>query len=183
MVSKVLRMSTWIHIVFAPILLLLQYLYLKLIPTSMNGFIEKSLFEIDYSVSYGVNQIVFNSMLIYLIVVFVYTVLLLVLAYRNKDEIESIHLEQSVLNVVLLVLLVVSNIVFFALIPSQANGDIIKSLVFVRFEYISNVVVTAWNFSYLLFLGYFGYNIYVMTQLPKVAKKPPVQKKAKEFEY
>ena len=140
------------------------FLYLEKFPELMFGDITKSLFSLEFSISYGVTEQVINSALIVFVCIFLVNLGVLIYSWTG-EKIEGLLAEAVFYNVIITLLIVISHIAYNIQIPLNVNGEISHSLFNSNFFALSDVKVIVFNLSYLLITIYLVYNAYVIYKL------------------
>jgi hypothetical protein len=135
-------------------------MYFSNLPELMYGPVEKGIFNLDFSVGYEMNLIVFNLPLIFFTLLFLYNLGMLIYTQTgNKMEANNIT-ESMFYNTILSFLLIVSQIVY--MVPDSINGII--EIGFFQFEFVelSDLSTKGINFGYILATIYTFYSTFVL---------------------
>ncbi len=141
---------------------LILVIYNNSIPSEMFGVVDKGIFNIDFTVAYGEHVEVFNYPLVWFIIFFLLN--LGILIYSQIDEkVDVGTISASIFyNTILSFLLILSQLVFYYVVPDTINGAIEIGLFQYEFYILSDVVVGGLNFTYFLATIYTFYNVFVV---------------------
>ena len=141
---------------------LVLVIYFNNFPETMYGAIDKGIFSLDLSVAYGTQVEVFNFPLVWFILFFLLNLGFLIFT-QTGEKVESGAISESIFyNTILSFLLIVAQLVFYYIIPETVNGDIVIGLFQYDFDVLSDVVVSGYNFAYILATVYTFYNMFVL---------------------
>ena len=144
------------------------FLYLSKFPGGMNGDINKTFFSLEFNIMYGEQVIVFNSMKIVFLVIFLINLGVFIYSLLGK-KLEGLLAEGVFYNTIITFLLVISQLAYHLQIPPIVNGEITHSIFFSNFYRLTDERIIVFNFSYLLITIYMFYNIYIIYKtMPKV---------------
>lgn len=146
---------------------LVLFMYFRMFPEGMYGVVDKGIFKLDFAVSFGVNETIFNFPLILFIVFFLFNLGLLIYSQVGNKLAVGTLTGSIFYNTILSFLLIVAHLVFYYVIPDTINGAIVIGLIDYEFEVLSDVSKTGYNFAYLLATVYTFYNVFVVYSLTK----------------
>ena len=155
--EKFLRTYTNLSIFIGILLFVFSIAFIAQFPEGFNGLVSKSIFVLKLD-TLGQTLYVTNYLIIILSTLFLLN-LLMMFRIGNTEEVEYKFLRNVVFyNTVLSLMLIVSQMVFYFMIPEAINGWIISNIFSVSFEVRTNFTVHALNFNFILAILYFGYN-------------------------
>lgn len=146
---------------------LILFIYYGKFPEGMYGVIDRGIFNLDLSISPGVNIEIFNSPLIWFIGFFLLNLGLLIYSQVGDKEAVGTISGSLFYNLILSVLLIVTQLVFYYLVPETVNGAIEIGLFEYEFAVLSDVSNVGYNFGYALATIYVLYNVFVVYVLTK----------------
>jgi hypothetical protein len=141
---------------------IILFMYFNNLPELMYGPVEKGMFNLDFSVGFEMNIIVFNLPLIFFTLLFLYNLGMLIYTQTgNKMEANNVT-ESMFYNTILSFLLIVSQFVFVYMVPDSINGIIEVGLFQYEFVELSDLSTKGINFGYILATIYTFYSIFVL---------------------
>lgn len=141
---------------------LILLVYFNGFPETMNGTIDKGIFNLDLVIGSGVEVSIFNSPIVWFVLFFVMNLGVLIFTQTGEKAAESKVVESIFYNTILSFFLIVAQIVFYYLIPGTVNGAINIGLFKYEFVELIDKSVVGINFAYILASIYTIYNIVVV---------------------
>jgi len=162
--SKFVKIYISISLVVVFALLVVNLSFLGSMPNDLTyasgfyGTVSKSLFTINFENITDTINIV-NWPLIVSFVLLVFSVIVAVIVGVGEKMNNKVLQDGVVYNVVALILVVVSNVVYTFMIPDTVNGLIKHQMFLSKFEVLDSEFRTAFNFGFILLFIYLIMNI------------------------
>ena len=146
---------------------LILFTYFGKFPEGMYGAVDRGIFSLDFNVSPGINIEIFNSPLVWFIGFFLLNLGFLIYSLVGDKEAVGTISGSLFYNLILSVLLIIAQLVFYYLVPETVNGPIEIGLFEYEFAVLSDVSNTGYNFGYALASIYTFYNVFMVYVLTR----------------
>ncbi len=178
--EKILKQYVKWSVLVGIYILLAEYLYQLLLTKEWNVVVQHGVFVVRFE-NFFESKVMFNTPLISFILLFILNIVVVVIT-KNNDVKNKELLEAPYMNSAFLFLLIIGQIVFTWMIPSNINGIVRDMVFFTEFPIRASEIVYAVNIVYLIGFIYIVYNLLIWSKTSEPKKRNTIDEHELEEE-